>query len=135
MHQQKKGYVMLYWETCRWLTKACLHDKWCINFDFAKKEYTYVCAEEARRFIYYVIYHTRYAYVSRLYVIFFLGRTQKIHHISDFPKQTHLGYILITLFFFFTIQSIHTLTLFFSQWPKLVEPAQKHFGEEGVGKR
>ena len=35
---------------------------------------------------------------SKLYVLFFLGWT-----ISDFPKQTHLGYTLIILFFSYTL--------------------------------
>ena len=37
------------------------------------------------------------AYVWSVYVIFFLGRTQKFT-ISDFLKQTHFGHILITFF-------------------------------------
>ena len=37
--------------------------------------------------------------VCKLYVLFFLDKLRKFT-ISDFPKQTHLGYALITLFFF-----------------------------------
>ena len=37
-------------------------------------------------------------YVYRLYVLFFLDELRKFT-ITYFPKQTHLGYTLITLFF------------------------------------
>ena len=63
---------------------------------------------------------------------FFFSDELRKFTISDFPKQTNFGHILITLFFFFTILSIHTLTLFFSQQPELVQLAQKKFGEAWI---
>ena len=46
--------------------------------------------------------HTHlHTYVHYMY-IFFLDKLRKFT-ISDFPKQTHFGHILITLFFFFTL--------------------------------
>ena len=43
--------------------------------------------------------------IGGLYVIFFFSDELRKFSISDFPKQTHFGHILITIFFF-----LHPLT-------------------------
>ena len=43
--------------------------------------------------------HCRFCTVPTLYVIFFLSDELRKSTISDFPKQTNFGHILITFFF------------------------------------
>ena len=50
---------------------------------------------------------TMFEETLKLYVLFFMDELRKFT-ISNFPKQMHLGYPLITLFFSCILQSIHT---------------------------
>ena len=59
-------------------------------------------------FLYVLYINTYMAYNNVPYMYFFFLDELGKFTISDFPKQMHLGYTLITLFFSYTLQSIHT---------------------------